>query len=128
MNIGDMYAHLSDKQKAINSFEQALKKNEQSERPSIKAVILRDYATAMLSVGENEKAVQLYEQSLKQWQATANSPEEARTAVLLAAYYEKKENKQQAIQYYNHALAIWKKLDDQSEIKTIHAALDKLEK
>ena len=56
MNIGGFYGHLSDKQKAINSFEQALKKNEQSERPSIKAVILRDYATAMLSFGENEKA------------------------------------------------------------------------
>lgn len=126
MNIGDLYAHLSDKQKAINSFEQALNKNEQSERPSIKAVILRDYATAMLWVGDNEKAVMLYEQSLKQWQATANIPEEARTAVLLAANYEKKENKEQAVEYYNHALAIWKKLDDQNEMKIIQAALDKL--
>ena len=117
MNIGDLYAHLSDKQNAINSFEQALKKNEQSERPSIKAVILRDYATAMLSLGENEKAVVLYEQSLKQWQVTANIFEEAKTAVLLAAYFEKKENKQQAIQYYTHALTIWKKIDDQNEIK-----------
>ena len=128
MNIGGLYGHLADKEKAINSFEQALKKNEQSERPSIKAVILRDYATAMLSLGENEKSILLYEQSLKQWQATANILEEARTAVLLAAYYEKKEDKQQAIQYYNHALAIWKKSDDQNEIKIIQAALDKLEK
>ena len=128
MNIGDLYAHLLDKQKAINSFEQALKKNEQSERPSIKAVILRDYATAMLSLGENEKAVLLYQQSLKQWQATANIFEEAKTAVLLAAYFGEKENKQQAIQYYNHALTIWKKLDEQNEMKTIRAALDKLEK
>ena len=128
MNIGGLYGHLTDKEKAINSFEQSLKKNEQSERPSIKAVILRDYATAMLSLGENEKAVLLYEQSLKQWQATVNILEEARTAVLLAAYYEKKENKQQAIQYYNHALALWNKSDEKNEIKIIQAALDKLEK
>ncbi len=52
----------------------------------------------------------------------------ARTAVLLAAYFAEKGDKQQAVQYYNHALAIWKKLDDQNEIKTIQAALDKLEK
>ena len=128
MNVGNLYAHLLDKQKAIDNFEQALKKNELSERPSIKAVILRDYATAMLSVGENEKGIQLYEQSLKQWQATSNTPEEARTAVLLAINYEKKENKPQAIYYYHHALAIWKKLNDQAEMKTTQAAVDKLEK
>lgn len=127
MNIGNLYAHLSEKQKAIYNFDQALKKNEQSERPSIKAVILRDYANAMLSVGENEKAVQLYKQSLKQWQATANTPEEARTAAILAAYYEKNENKQQAFQYYHHALAIWKQMDEKAEMKSIQAALDKLE-
>ncbi|MEO5948578.1 MAG: tetratricopeptide repeat protein, partial [Chitinophagaceae bacterium] len=126
MNIGDLYAHLSDKQNAIHSFEQALKKNEHSERPSIKAVILRDYATAMLWVGENEKAVILYEQSLKQWQATANIFEEAKTAVLLAAYFGEKGNKQQAVQYYTHALAIWNKLDEQNEIQAVQIALNKL--
>ena len=70
----------------------------------------------------------LYEQSLKQWQGTANTPEETRTAVLLAVYYEKKENKQQAIQYYNHAQEIWKKVNDVTEIKNIQIALGKLEK
>ncbi len=33
-----------------------------------------------------------------------------------------------ALQYYNHALEIWKKLDEQKEIKTIEEVLDKLEK
>ncbi len=128
MNIGNLYAHLSDKQKAIEYFEQALKKNEQSERPSVKAVVLRDYAAAMLSVGDSQKAIALYEQSIKQWQATVNTPEEARTDVLLAAHFAENGNKQQAIHYYNHAFDIWKKMDEQNEMKTIQSALDKLEK
>ena len=70
----------------------------------------------------------LYEQSLKQWQATANTPEEARTAVLLAAYYEEKNNKEKTIHYYNYAQEIWKKMNDVTEIKNIQIALDKLEK
>lgn len=126
MNVGNLYAHLGDKQKAIDNFEQALKKNEQSQRPSIKAVIQRDYATAMLSVGETEKGIKLYKQSLKQWQATVNTPEEARTAVLLAAYYAGKENKQEATHYYHHALNIWKKLDEPNEMKKIESLLEKL--
>jgi tetratricopeptide (TPR) repeat protein len=73
-------------------------------------------------------AIQLYEKSLKQWQATANKPEEARTAVLLADHFSKKKDQQRAIQYYQHALEIWKKLDEQNEMKNIHAALEKLEK
>ena len=128
MNVGDLYIQLSDKQKAINSFEQALKKNESSERPSIKAVILRDYATAMLSIGENEHAVQLYEQSLKQWKLTINTPEEARTAFLLAAYYDEKKNRKEAIQFYCNALGIWQKLGEQTEINKIQALLEKLGK
>jgi len=128
MNIGNLYAHLSDRRKAVDYFEQALKKNQQSKRPSIKAVILRDYATAILTVDEVEEGLRLYEQSLKQWQATTNKPEEARTAVLLANYHGKKENNAAAIHYYNQALEIWKKLDEQNETKKIEALLNKLEK
>jgi tetratricopeptide (TPR) repeat protein len=125
MNIGNMYTKSGDKQKAIDYFEQALKINQQSERPSIKAVILRDYANAMAAISENERAIYLYDQSLKQWQATVNLPEEARTAVLLAVHFADRDDRQKAIQYYQHALAIWKKLDDQKELKVIQAALDK---
>ncbi len=65
---------------------------------------------------------------MKQWQATVNTSEEARTAVLLASYFAKKNDWQMALQYYNHALEIWKKLDEQKEIKTIEEVLDKLKK
>ncbi len=128
MNIGNLYAHLSDQQKAIDYFEQALKKNEQSERPSVKAVVLRDYATAMLSAGNDQKAIDLYEQSLRQWEATQNKPEEARASALIAAYYNDKGNKEKAIYNYRKAYGIWQKLNDQNEIKIIQSALDKLEK
>ena len=37
-----------------------------------------------MRLGLDERAIQLYEQSLIQWKETANTPEEARTAVLLA--------------------------------------------
>lgn len=125
MNIGNMYTKSGDKQKAIDYFEQALKINQQSGRPSIKEVILRDYANAMAAVSENERAIDLYEQSLKQWQATVNLPEEARTAVLLAVHFADRDDRQKGIQYYQHALAIWKKLDDQKELKIIQVVLDK---
>lgn len=128
MNIGNLYGHLSDRQKTINYFELALKKNEQSERPTVKAVVLRDYANAMLSLGDSLKAITLYEWSIKQWQSTANKPEEARTAIQLAAYYEAKGNKEKAIYNYRNALEIWLKLNDQKEIKIIQSAIDKLEK
>jgi tetratricopeptide (TPR) repeat protein len=128
MNIGNLYAALNDKQKAIDFFEQALKLNEQSKRPSVKAVVLRDYATAMLSVGEFEKAILLYDQSISQWQITVNKPEEARTAVMLAAYFAEKNNKQKATHFYQHAQEIWKTLDEQNEMNKIQSALDKLTK
>jgi transcription termination factor NusB len=38
----------------------------------------------------------------------------------------KKNDKQKAVHYYNHALEIWKKLNDQNEIKSVQAVLDKL--
>jgi tetratricopeptide (TPR) repeat protein len=94
----------------------------------VKAVIQRDYANSLMRSSNEEKAAQLYGQSLKQWQATVNTSEEARTAVLLASYFAKKNDWQMALQYYNHALEIWKKLDEQKEIKTIEEVLDKLEK
>ncbi len=97
-----------------------------SERPSVKAVIQRDYANSLMRLADEEKAIQFYEQSLKQWQATMNKSEEARTAVLLAANFAKKNDKQKAVHYYNHALEIWKKLNDQNEIKSVQAVLDKL--
>ncbi len=128
MNIGNLYAHLSDKQKAIGYFEDALKKNQSSKRPSIKAVILRDYATAMLSVGEIDKGLQLYNQSIKQWQSTTNKPEEARTAMLIASFYDGKGKKEDAILYYKNAYKIWKKAGEQTEMKAMQAALDKLKK
>jgi tetratricopeptide (TPR) repeat protein len=128
MNIGNLYADLNDKQKSIDFFEQALKINEQSKRASIKAVILRDYATAMLSVGAFEKAILLYGQSINQWQITVNKLEEAKTAVMLAAYFAEKNNKEKATQYYQHALEIWKTLDEQNEMKKIQSALDRLRK
>ena len=128
MNIGNLYSYLGDKDNTIASFETALKKNELSERPSIKAVILRDYANSLLRLGNVEKAIQYYDQSLKQWQATINTPEEARTAVLLADLYSKKGIKEEAVRYYRHALAIWQKLNEQNEIKNIQEALSKLEK
>ncbi len=102
------------------------KKNELSERPSVKAVIQRDYANSLIRLGEEENAIKLYEKSLKQWQATANKPEEARTAVLLAAHFGKNNDQQKAKLYYRHALEIWKKLDEQNEIKSVQAVLDKL--
>jgi tetratricopeptide (TPR) repeat protein len=80
-----------------------------------------------MRLGEEENAIQLYEKSLKQWQATANKPEEARTAVLLAAHFGKNDH-QKANLYYRHALEIWKKLDEKNEIKNIQTALEKLEK
>ncbi len=128
MNIGNLYDHLSDQQKAIDYFEQALKKNKRSERPSIKAVVLRDYANAMLSLGDSLKAITLFEGSIKQWQSTANKPEDARTAIQLGTYYEAKGNKEKSAYYYRNALEIWKKLNDQKEIKIIQSAIDKLEK
>lgn len=128
MNVGNLYAGLGEKEKAVNFFEQALKKNQQSTRPSVKAVVVRDYATAMLTVGETERAIELYEQSILQWKLTANKPEEARTAVMLAAYFAEKKNGLKAFEHYNEALEIWKKLDDQGEIKKVQAAMNSLGK
>jgi tetratricopeptide (TPR) repeat protein len=126
MNIGNLYSYLGDKQKTVEYFEEALKKNELSERPSVKSVIQRDYANSLMRLGEEEKAIKLYEKSLKQWQATANIPEEARTAVLLAAHFGKNNDQQKAKHYYRHALEIWKKLDEKNEIKNIQTSLEKL--
>lgn len=128
MNIGNLYSVLNDKQKSIEFFEQALKINEQSKRPSVKAVVLRDYATAMQSMGEFEKAILLYDQSINQWQRTVNKPEEAKTAGMLAAILGEKHYNQKAAHYYAHALEIWTTLEEQSEIKKIQSALDKLAK
>ncbi|MEO7292093.1 MAG: hypothetical protein ABIW34_03260, partial [Ginsengibacter sp.] len=64
---------------------------------------------------------------IKQWQLTANKPEEARTAIQVAAYYEGKGNKEKAVYNYRNALEIWQKLNDQKEIKIIQSAIDKLE-
>lgn len=50
-------------------------------------------------MGNEEKVVQLYDQFLKQWQATVNKPEEARTAVLLAGYFSKKANHKEAVSF-----------------------------
>ncbi len=72
MNIGNLYSYLNDNQKVVEYFEQALEKNELSERPSVKAVIQRDYANSLMRLADEEKAIQFYEQSLKQWQATMN--------------------------------------------------------
>lgn len=94
----------------------------------MKAVVLCHYANAMLSAGNDQKATDLYEQSIKQWQATENKPEEARTTALLAAYYNEKGNKEKAIYNYQRASEIWQKLNDQNEIKITQSALDKLEK
>ncbi len=65
--MGSLYSYLGDKQKTVEHFEQALKKNELSERPSVKAVIERDYANSLMRLGEEATAIQLYEKSLKQW-------------------------------------------------------------
>ena len=127
MNIGNLYSHLQNKQNSLDYFKQALKKNEGSKRPSVKAVILRDYATAMLSFGEDQKAIQLFDQSLKQWHLTVNKPEEAHTAGMIAGYFGEKKNKQKSIYYYQYALEIWKKLNEEKEIKNVQLALDKLE-
>ncbi len=105
-----------------------MKKNEKSERPSVKAVVLRDYGNAMLSAGNNQKAIDLYKLSLQQWHTTENKPEEARTAVLLAACYSEKGKKEEAIHYYKTAFEIWQKLGEQNEMNKIKTLLDNLEK
>ncbi|MDQ6608741.1 MAG: tetratricopeptide repeat protein [Bacteroidota bacterium] len=126
MNIGNLYSYLGDKQTMNTYFIQALQKNESSKRPSIKAVILRDYGNSLIRISDNDKAVQMYEQSVKQWQATANKPEEARTAILLADYFSKNGSTQKAVHYYRQAIDIWEKLNQPEEVKTTQTALAKL--
>ncbi|MEO6132452.1 MAG: tetratricopeptide repeat protein [Saprospiraceae bacterium] len=128
MNIGDLYSYLGNAEQAVSNFEQALKMIEHSKRPSIKAVILRDYGNSLMRVGQDEKAVSMYQLSLQQWKNTVNTPEEARTAVLLADYFSKKNDRMNATHYYQQALTIWRTLKDEKEIKAIEESLNTLPK
>jgi len=119
MNIGDLYLHELDQTKAIMNYEKAIQKVKMSGRPSWEATILREYAKKLATLDEDEKAAQLYAESMMKWKLSANRPAEAKTAIMVATFYAENGNKKQALAYYNHASVIWQKLGETGQIKNI---------
>lgn len=108
--VGKVYSNRNENRKALELFQRALKTireakastTEQSEIARVKrteANILNNTGLIYSDLGENEKALDFYNQSLKIRRETDDNDEEATTLSNIASVYSMRGEKQKALEY-----------------------------
>ncbi len=113
-SIGFVYDTVGEKQKALDSFNQALPLMRAAGDRAGEAAALNDIGAIYDALGEKQKALDYYDQALPLRRAAGDRAGEAATLSNIGAAYDALGEKQKALDYFNQALPLRRAAGDRA--------------
>ncbi|MDQ3473469.1 MAG: tetratricopeptide repeat protein, partial [Acidobacteriota bacterium] len=110
--IGNIYAALGEKRKAMEFYDRALPIIRAKGGPVLEAQTLEKIGAAYNELSEREKSLSYFNQALAIFQATGNSQWEAQTLNNIGSVYDALGELQKSLNSYEQALGLFKKISD----------------
>lgn len=124
-SIGLVYYTLSDNQKALDNYTQALHIRRALGDRYGEAITLTSIASVYSNLGEKQKAIQFYT-SVALFQSQKKTAEATLTLTSSGGVYANVGNTQKALASYNQALEIQRATGDKSSIALLHKSGNRL--
>jgi CHAT domain-containing protein/predicted negative regulator of RcsB-dependent stress response len=110
--LGNVYFELSENQKALEYYNQALTLYKAEKKPLYEATVLHSIGNLYFHSGETKKALDFYNQALEIQRAEKDTAAQAGTLSSIAGIYKRLGESQQALATYNQALELQRERKD----------------
>jgi len=110
--LGNVYFQLSENQKALESYNQALTLYKAEKKPLYEATVLGSIGNLYFHSGETKKALDFYNQALEIQRAEKDTAAQAKTLSSIGKIYKRLGESQQALATYNQALELQRERTD----------------
>jgi CHAT domain-containing protein/predicted negative regulator of RcsB-dependent stress response len=110
--LGNVYFELSENQKALEYYNQALTLYKAEKKPLYEATVLHSIGNLYFHSGETKKALDFYNQALEIQRAEKDTAAQAKTLSSIAGIYKRLGESQQALATYNQALELQRERKD----------------
>ena len=110
--LGNVYFQLSENQKALESYNQALTLYKAEKKPLYEATVLGSIGNLYFHSGETKKALDFYNQALEIQRAEKDTAAQAKTLSSIGKIYKRLGESQQALATYKQALELQRERND----------------
>jgi len=110
--LGNVYFQLSENQKALESYNQALTLYKAEKKTLYEATVLGSIGNLYFQSGETKKALDSYNQALEIQRAEKDTAAQAKTLSSIGKIYKRLGESQQALASYNQALELQRERKD----------------